>query len=396
VNLRDFVVLEIVRMMNPVLYEQIFRNARYFMFARWRATAWLEIVDPDEKEEQKKRKSYFDTLFRDLQTPAEGNVLGLLGEIFPMVESYLTGGGIAVDVSQYSEGAQRQRRVYHPDFFPRYFIFNVPADLFGERELSSFVSAMNEEAEISQCVAIFKSKYAELQELSMKRWDFLRRVNISIARFNLIATQGLAIAISELSDKLEEGVGIASFDEIPAVRIVFNAASQLQKTLGARAVLESVIRGAASDRFATRVLSEARNSDYKDKLELAFRERMNAKYASGGEFSFFPKVGRADITPLGRWALCGPEGREQVYQYLIWEFRSAHGNVGRFLSYFFPLATPEEGPQGDQASADFESPSRIFHPHKSIVFTGTFLIGEVCPVRFREGRKLEGRGCCNV
>src|SRR5712692_11551430 len=85
VNLRDFAMLEIVRMIEPVLYEEIFRNARYFMFARWTFTTWLQIVHPDEEEEQKRRNTYFDTLFKDLPRPPDGIVLALLKEIFPTV-----------------------------------------------------------------------------------------------------------------------------------------------------------------------------------------------------------------------------------------------------------------------------------------------------------------------
>lgn len=110
VNLRDFVLLESVRMMNPVLYEEIFRNARYFMFSRWRFTAWSEVVHPDEEEEQKKRTTYFDALFKDMPRPPEGMVLAVLEEIFPTVRSYLQGGGVLTQGTQSSERAQAEHR----------------------------------------------------------------------------------------------------------------------------------------------------------------------------------------------------------------------------------------------------------------------------------------------
>lgn len=88
VNLQDFVLLEMLRMMNPVLYEEIYRNARYFMFPGWRINTWLQIVSPDEEEEKRKRKAYFDDLFRGLPRPPEGVVLALLDEIFPSVKAY--------------------------------------------------------------------------------------------------------------------------------------------------------------------------------------------------------------------------------------------------------------------------------------------------------------------
>lgn len=216
VNLRDFVLLETVRMMNPVIYEEIFRNARYFMFAQWRFTSWLQVLHPDEEEEGRLRKRYLDSLFEGMPRPPEGTVLALLEEIFPMVKSYLKGTP-ARGVPEGPDTANRERRVYHPDFFPRYFIFNVPADLFGEEELSHVVAEMNKGTEVASCVEVFDSTYQKMRDVPMKRWDFLRRVDSSIAKFSPIAIQALAIAISELSGNLEEDEILGSFDNVTAL-----------------------------------------------------------------------------------------------------------------------------------------------------------------------------------
>jgi hypothetical protein len=353
VNLRDFVLLEMVRMMNPVLYEEIYRNARYFMFPEWRVNTWLQVVSPDEEEEKRKRKQYFDELFKDLPRPPEGVVLALLEELFPTVDAYLGEKDIPGSVSRDQDKAQQERRIYHPDFFPRYFIFNVPADLFGERELSTFVAAVNEKDDLSRCAEMFKAKYAELSELPMKRWDFLRRIRFSIQRFNSVSTRGLVTAISELSDSLEKSEAAGSFDAMTAMRIVFGAANRLQSDEGAQAVLVNVIRSASSDLFATKVLNECVGRNYrlleygitvdKEIVESAFRERMKARYAAGSHPSILGDHERQNIAPLGRWALCGSEGREQVHAYLGEEFRSAPSRIGRFLSYFFPA---QDGPPG--------------------------------------------------
>lgn len=100
---------------------------------------------------------------------------------------------------------------------------------------------------------------------------------------------------------------------------------------------------ASEGRNRHRLLSDERLVD-KAELEQVFRERMTAKYKDNGKFSFFSNNDKPDITPLGRWALCGAEGRAQVHEHLLREFRSAHWRVGRFLSYFFPL--PEDSPPG--------------------------------------------------
>lgn len=353
VNLRDFVLLEMVRMTAPVLYEDIFRNAGYFMFPEWRLTTWLQVPGADDEEVQRRRTAYFNDLFKDLPRPPEGTTLSLLKEIFPSVRSYLAGTDIPSRIAEDQDRAQLERRIYHPDYFPRYFLFNVPSDLFGERELSDFIESMNRETDVAQCVATFKKKFTQLEDLPMKRWDFLRHVRYSVAKFNPISTQALALAIAELSDKLEQSTATGFFDEFTALRIVFEAANQLHETMGAQALLEKVIQYATSDSFATRILSECFPSTKrllkygiaidKDEAEKAFRQRMVEKYRPGGDRSFFPADQKVNITPLGRWALCGTVGREQVHEYLDREFRSAHWKIGRFLSYFFP---PTSGPPG--------------------------------------------------
>ncbi len=345
VNIRDFVLLELVRMMRPVLYEEIYRNARYFMFAPWRSTAWLQIVSPDEGEAQKKRAEYFKVLLQGLPAPPEGVLLTVLKELFPTVDAYLSGRDVPSRVAQNADEAEQQRRIYHPDFFPRYFILEVPQDLFGEKETSDFVSAMNEKSDVEGCVDLFQAKYGELQEWPMKRWDFLRRVKSAMERFKPTAVEALPIAVSKLSDKLE-AEPILPVEQTTARNIVFAAANQLKDGPSVQKSVERVIREAASEGFATQVLNDGtteRNRELRNwsridakKLEGAFRERMKAKYAAGTGFSFFPSDGQADFVPLGRWGLCGPEGQQEVQEYLRREFETRHSNIGNFLLRFFP------------------------------------------------------------
>lgn len=346
VNLYDFLLLETVRMINPVVYEDIFRNARYFMHARWTATTWPQIISADERTDNKLRTRYFDTLFNNLQRPPEGTALALLGELFPTVHAYLYN----QDQSQSPTKAERDRRVYHPDFFSRYFISRAPTDLFGEQELSSFIVAMNHKINVQECASLFKDKYMALHEVPMKQLDFLYRVNLSMMKFNTTATEALALVISERSDTLQ--MGVYPFNGKEGVKLM-NAANKLPAPPGKKSLLERVIEDTTSDMFATDILNEcihkARNlppnerDAYKHKMEMAFQERMYTKYGPDGTASFFPNNGSSNITPLGRWALCGLKGQEQVYTYLIREFQSTHSNVARFLSYFFPFRDEHPG-----------------------------------------------------
>lgn len=355
VNLRDFALLELVRMMHALMYEEIYRNARYFMFAPWRFTTWLQIVSPDETEAQKKRNEYFKTLFRELPLPPEGTLLAVLKELFPTVDAYLSGRDVPVSVAQNAKDAELQRRIYHPDFFPRYFLFQVPQDLFGERETSAFLAEMNRSSDVAQGIALFQAQYGKLREVPMKRWDFVRRVRSAMERLTPVALEALPMAVARLSDQFEADP-LVPVEGTTARSIVFGAANRLTAARPAQTILERVIREAVSDRFATEVLNDCttkKNRELEDwskvdggQLQKAFRERMNAKYGAGGS-TFFPTSGQADFVPLGRWALCGPEGRKEVEQYLRREFAERHSNVGNFLVRFFPAEKvhPTEDPR---------------------------------------------------
>jgi hypothetical protein len=215
---------------------------------------------------------------------------------------------------------------------------------------------MNEETDMARCVAVFESKYTELQEAPMKRSDCLHRVAVSIQRFRPNALQALTIAIAELSDTFGGDASISP-DGGVARRIIAEAANLLEGSVGAQHVLENVLRTASSDRFATDVLNDhvpanraiprGQSIVDKDMLEKAFRERMRTKYTPGGSFSFFPNEGAVNIVPLGRWALCSGEGPKEVHEYLLREFQVRHSNIGRFLAVFFPVieVDPFEDPR---------------------------------------------------
>ena len=214
---------------------------------------------------------------------------------------------------------------------------------------------MNRASDVAQAVAVFLSQYGKLQEVPTKRWDFVRRVRSSLGRLSPVALEALPMAVARLSTQFEADP-LVPVEETTARSIVFAAANRLQGSLSAQGVLERVIREATSDRFATEVLNDCtttKNRELRDwskvdgeQLQRAFRERMNAKYGSGAS-TFFPSTGQADFVPLGRWALCGAEGRKQVEEYLRREFEARHANIGNFLILFFPAEKvhPTEDPR---------------------------------------------------
>jgi KAP family P-loop domain len=345
VNVRDFLLLEIVRMINPVIYEDIFRNAGYFIFARWRSTAWLDVVDVDENREADRRRFYFDKLFEGISREPEDVLLCVLKELFPAVKFYLSGDPKPSGGSPAAVDAGRQRRIYDPDFFARYFTFSVPQAFFGEKDLSEFVSRMNSNPSLRGSVDAFKSAYLGLEGAPMKRLDFLHRVESSAERFGGNAIHALPLALGELSQSFDNDTS-KSFDEIAGRGILFAAADRLDTDSDVQSFLADVISFAASDRFAAELLNDCasgrrapivfRRTVDVAALTRAFRKRMNEKYGTGKASSIFPLKNSSSLFPIGRWGACGPEGRAQVQGFLMGEFAASHSRIGNFLVQFFP------------------------------------------------------------
>jgi hypothetical protein len=245
--------------------------------------------------------------------------------------------------------------------------------LFGEKETAAFLSEINHSSDVARGIALFEAQYEKLRDTPMKRWDFVRRIRSAMGRLTPVALEALPMAVARLSDQFEADP-LVPVEETTARSIVFAAAEYLNGASGAQAILEGVILKAASDRFATEVLNDCtttKNRELRDwskvdseHLKRAFRDRMNAKYGSGGA-SFFPSEGQVDFVPLGRWALCGTEGRNQVEQYLRREFDARHSNIGNFLVRFFPAEKvhPTEDPRAQDPIGTIR---RIYFPPEEL------------------------------
>jgi hypothetical protein len=350
INLKDILLLEIVRMRDPVMYEEIFQNPSYFMIARWRNIPATQLVHPDKDEARKRSDLYFETLFKALPPPPEGTLVGLLAQIFPSVMSYLRKKEVSTD----SISAEKDRRIFHPDFFFRYFILQVPHDIFGEKQLATFANSINRSASVFDAARAYESQYVALKDSPPIRLDFLHRVNISIKRFNPISLKGILASISRLSTELAVDPN-QMLENIQTRAIVFSAARELPESI--ETTLSAAIKDAESDRFATELLNDITSGSGNlspqvtsvDRTQLfqAFSERMQAKYGSGGQSKF--NESEVDIVPLGRWSHCGPDGREQVRGYLRKEFGHNPRNIGKFLKNFFPV--PDYRPGLDPLTA---------------------------------------------
>jgi hypothetical protein len=345
INLMDFILLEIIRDAAPEIYDAIYTGRRYFFYGRWRVETWMESLDLDQNQAEAMRKQFLDALLQPLETGKKELVTALLCELFPVVQAYrgdpLGGGAEPRD-------GQSNRRIYHPAFFARYFIFGVQAGQFGEAEFKEFADELNGITQLDFCKGRIISQFKTLPKDSRRRWSFLDLIPAKIGLFGNVQAEALGIATAELSDQLEPPIlGLGEAEAEAARLIIFTVASRFAHSSKVQDFLERAIHASTADYFAALVLSACENTEKNqvltewehvnvDLLRSAFRKRLEKKYFPGGTSSIFdPANQRGAIRSLQIWIRLG--GTEEMRSYLRGEFGKRALSLGIFISFLFPM-----------------------------------------------------------
>ena len=344
VNLLDFLLLELVRENAPEIYEQIYKNGRYFYYPRWEFETWGEMVVDDQRERDE-RKKFFDSLFKGLEDDRKNLVLAFLERPFPVIKEWREGGGLPIGKPSESR-SQRERRLHHPGFFIRYFALRVPSTQFGEAEFSQFVSKISQEKAVEDCVASFKDTFTAMGKTPLKRWHFFDRLAGSIDDFGEAQAEGLAIGVAEVSAELERPMlGITEGSK--AAAIIFSVAKRFAESQKVQRFFEKVVSCASSDAFAAEILWYCVNREKQqilvhwenvdpNKLRSCFHKRMKQKYHPGGPVSAFDSDKQEVLPAFFEWVRCGEEGKTEVREYLSDEFARKPKTLGRFIHWMLP------------------------------------------------------------
>jgi hypothetical protein len=344
VNLVDFMCVELLRQDEPALYEQVFRNRRFFYYPAWDIEHWNERIDISEQRGREIHINVYDDIFVNLHGGRRKIALSLLGRMFPKVDDYRKNRDIQLNPNSEAE-ADRKQRIQHPLHFMVYFSLHVPDGYYSTAEFDALVQAMNQRDEAT--ARLYFRDYLKRME-GLKRMRLLDRVNAFLERFENAPAKALAGALSRESDVLEEAdLGIGDFGG--ARRCVFMVANRFGDTDEITRVLEDSISNAATDAFAqtilafsidrehNRIISEQAWSNVDaNALKEAFAARMRQRYLDGGERSVFDSTKRQDWQALITWYRNNPD---EARAYLRSEFRLRPSSIGKYLLWLFPSIT---------------------------------------------------------
>jgi len=344
VNLLDFMCVELLRQDEPAIYEQVFKNRRFFYYPAWDMEHWTERVDFSEDRGREIHKNIFKNIFLSLHGSRRESVLALLGEMFPKVDDYREKRDIELNPGSEPD-ADRENRIHHPAHFIVYFSLHVPEGYYSSAEFDALVQVVNQKDE-ADARLYFRDYIRRLA--SLKRVRFLDRMNTSLKRLQDQAAKALAGALARESEVLEEAdFGIGDFSG--ARRCVFMIANRFGGTDEITRVLEDSISNSTSDAFAQTILAFSIDREHNNvisegawahvnanALNAAFAARMRGRYLDGGERSVFDSTKRQDWQALITWYRNNPE---EARAYLRSEFRLRPSNIGKYLLWLFPSIT---------------------------------------------------------
>lgn len=148
-NIQDTMLLELIKSQNVELYEEIWRNRKYFISED--TTIFGKSYNYDTREFNKKAKNYFDKLFI-LQTNKEYKEI--LAFMFPYVENYLNDREVRTENTQYFYGKEdyqtnlKNKRIFNARYFELYFSQCNNEFTIINKIIEEFIKTINNEKDI--------------------------------------------------------------------------------------------------------------------------------------------------------------------------------------------------------------------------------------------------------
>ena len=341
----DLLVIECVRLLLPRTYEFVYQNGQYFhasarVMERWSS----DVTAIDEQARTKAIAVAFNAYFETIPKHDKDLSLNLLSLIFPSVRSYTRDNSLASPlIWDHSE----ERRISDPDFFPRYFIYDVPATMFGEGDMDNFIELVRG-ADQGQIASAVEATYPRAERDDLRRIDFLRKLKRRAREIPDQQAEWLAIYLAEHTSEMRS----EHIAYIVTKSLVLTLANRFQGSPRLQELLHKVVLKTDSDRFASDItyscVSARDNADEisnwtrfdPEQIKAAFGERMRSRH---------PKpvanlqLSSEDVMAFSRWKVYVPTDVPYITEYFRSAFDTDIRNLGVFLQSLLPGNVSYEG-----------------------------------------------------
>lgn len=366
VNLIDFMCVELLRQVEPEVYEQVFKNRSLFYYPEMDIVRWDEReIGSDDAKTKKRLDAAFDQVFRNLHGPERDFVLSLLGKLFPKVNAYHDARGLSNTGTPNEVEADKEERIYHPDHFTTYFSLHVQEGYVSSQELDTLIAVANEMSTVAEAQTHFITYLRSLTGL--KKYRFFEKMVRLGDKLGLVQAKALATAIAFESHTLaHDDFDLGEFGT--ATRLELVLANLFKDSPEITQVLSDVIMQSTSDALAQKVFHFVTEKDSNqifknwefvdfDALKTVLAARMKAKYFVGGEASIYaPSRTWREWQALLWWARVNDEERENVKRYLEDEFERRPATIGRHILWLTPSI---DNPSGQKIVDDLFPLSKL-------------------------------------
>jgi hypothetical protein len=350
VDLIDFMCIELLRQVEPEVYEQVFKNRSLFYYPEMDIARWDEReIDLNDSMEKKRLEGAFEQVFRNLHEPEREFTLSLLEKLFPKVKAYR--GARRPSSTPNEAKADESKRIYHPDHFTTYFSLHVQEGYVSSKELKTLVSTANAKPTQVEAEAYLDQYLKSLTGL--KKYRFFEKMMRLGGGLELMQARALAGVIALDSRSLaHDDFDLGEFGT--AVRLELVLANRFKDSPEITAVLKDIITRSTSDALAQKVFHFATEKDSNqifenwefvkpDDVRNALAARMKARYFAGGSESIYgPSRTFREWQALFSWARVSSDVREDVNAYLADEFERRPSSIGKHMTWLIhSLGSPE-------------------------------------------------------
>ena len=340
VNLQDFLILEAIRTFFPEIYRDIWENPWFYLPSSWSEKSylfWPLGMGKEDKEILKERKDHVSrivsenddltlellkAIFFEVKRAFEGNIFGGAGE---------------------PNKARAEKRITHPEVFPKYFMLKIPPSEISDDMLEGLISQWKETDPIDLQKGILYDfenfrKAGKFQELLIKLRVFLPRIDQNVAK-TLIKT--ISAQAQYLSKEDRENFWRSEFDRAEALLIQLIDRGIKAEEIGP--LLTEVIESTPSFFLATSLVLLCREQRgqffniYKNvnlsRIQSTISKRLQ-EYFIEGKRDIFKEEKEDYGFILYQWGKNGDEERRRVNDYLHSLFSANPKYLGKFLGRY--------------------------------------------------------------
>ena len=267
VNIEDFIRLELIRDIEPSLYEEIYRDRNHFWNGDFAIETWYKGPYLGEEAAEKDREEFYKKLKASL--PEEKwPVLQLLEDLFPKILLYRKMFGTATGSP---DEAEKARRIYHPRCFRQYFLLKVPSELFPQKQFEKFLSSVRNQGE-EEAAQSFQKTFRSIVNEEFKRWHFMHLIDNRFDEIEPHAARGLCRGMARNSEFWPTD----AFELFIAIRRTGEAFAKIVAIGARKEFLRVIVQESASDLYTLSLIGHMVEHFNADPSALAEGEQFKA------------------------------------------------------------------------------------------------------------------------